>query len=407
MEKNNKLIIGINLGDYGSTGNIMLNCLEYANKNGNFDVVALIPYETKQTNAVKTISFHTDISPIRNIKYRVLNKLRNPIFNDGNYYKEQTKTLIQLIKKISNNYDKTIIHLHNLHHCNIDVTYFYKFLANNNFVCLYTLHDSWTYTGGCYFYSHIQCNLWMYGCKKCPLKIKQSEKQLKKRTKQLCKIQKLTLLPCSAWLKNELSRSALKTIPFIVNNGETSLKPFSGKSQLREKYNIKDKIVLISVAAYWSDWKGINYLYELSNILPENYVLLLIGENIEIKRSNIINPGLITDSNLLAEHYSISDVFVSVTQSDNLPLVLMEAQICGLPIVGFGHGGTPELITNKSGIMAGTDNNVNILLETIKFVVEKKPFSKEDITASGNRFKKYECAKRQLDIYNKAINKND
>jgi CXXX repeat peptide maturase len=43
MKKNKTLIIGINLGDYGSTGTIMRNALEYANKNGNYDYLIIVP----------------------------------------------------------------------------------------------------------------------------------------------------------------------------------------------------------------------------------------------------------------------------------------------------------------------------------------------------------------------------
>ena len=38
------LIIGINAYDYGSTGNIMRNTLEYANNNGNYDYLVITPH---------------------------------------------------------------------------------------------------------------------------------------------------------------------------------------------------------------------------------------------------------------------------------------------------------------------------------------------------------------------------
>lgn len=400
-EKNDNLIIGINLGDFGSTGNIMLNSLEYAHEHGFFDVLACIPYETKQINKVRTLSFSAIIPKIKCYYYAILRRLKFPIVNDGNYYKEYTKRLIQIIKQESKIYKTTIIHMHNMHMCNLDVNKFYRWLGKHNeYKVLYTLHDCWTFTGGCYCYDFIGCTNWKDKCKNCPQCLKYTTHQLKKRTKLLSMMKNLTLIPCSKWLENELKQSRLKNMPSIVNNGETSLEPYKGISNLKNTLGLNNKKILISVSAYWNDWKGIKYLYALANQLPNDYVLLLLGGTLNKEHKRIIHIPSINEQSLLAEYYSIADVFVSTTQSDNLPLVLMEAQICGVPVVGFGHGGTPEEITEKSGIMVGADNDVNKLLSTIIRVVEDKPFKKEDIIASGNRFKKYECAKRQFEIYN-------
>lgn len=405
-KKNDNLIIGINLGDFGSTGNIMLNSLEYAHEHGLFDVVACIPYEAKKENAVKTISFETSLPKIKSFYYSFLRKLNFPLINDGNYYKEETKTLINIIKRESKQYQNTIIHLHNIHMCSLHICKLYKWLnKHKEYIVLYTLHDCWAFTGGCYYYDFISCNRWQKKCYKCPQHIKYTMVQLRRRTNLLNKIKNLTLIPCSEWLNNELKKSKLNKIPSIVNNGEASIVPFSGKSNLKKYLGIDKKRVILSVSANWNDWKGIKYLYQLADILPRNYVLLLVGGIINTQNKNIIHIPSVFDSKVLAEYYSIADVFVSTSQSDNLPLVLMEAQICGVPVVGFGHGGTPEEITDKSGIMVGTDNDINKLLSGIVHVIEDKPFKKEDIISSGNRFKKYECAKRQLEIYNNAIKK--
>ena len=47
----NTLIIGINLGDRGSTGSIMRSSLEYAAENGNFDYLVIVPKEEGKPNS--------------------------------------------------------------------------------------------------------------------------------------------------------------------------------------------------------------------------------------------------------------------------------------------------------------------------------------------------------------------
>ena len=400
--KNKNLIIGINQCDNGSTGSIMINSLYYASKNGNYDVLACVPY--KITNKlIKTILFTKKISNFKLHYYSLLKKLNFPLSVDGNYCKENTINLIKIIKRESLGYSNVIIHMHNLHMCELDVQLFYRWLAKQkNTKTLYTLHDCWAFTGGCYYYDFVGCEKWKDKCESCPQNFKYTKKVLKKRTKLINKIPNLTLIPCSKWLENEIKKSKLKKIKTVVNYGETSLEPFTGKTNLKEQLGLINKKILITVSAYWNEWKGEKYLLQLADILPEDYVLIVVGNYSKTHRQ-IINAGPIKDQKLLSQYYSISDVFVSVTQSDNLPLVLMEAQICGLPIVGFGHGGTPEEITDKSGIMVGTDNNVFNLLNGIKYVVEKKPFDKNDIIDSGKRFKKNECSKRQFEIYNNQL----
>ena len=117
--KREQLIIGINLGDFGSTGTIMLNCLEYAYLSGNFDVIAFVPHVTHD-NKVKTIPFNVNISKIYHYFYAARCRLRMPIMNDGNHFKKNSKNLISLIKKESLNYKKVIIHMHNMHMCDLD-----------------------------------------------------------------------------------------------------------------------------------------------------------------------------------------------------------------------------------------------------------------------------------------------
>ena len=404
VEKNKNLIIGINLVDFGSTGNIMLNSLEYAHENGPFDVVALVPFATNTSSKVRIESFGIKFNKIKHYFFAALKRMKFPIVNDGNRYRQVTRKLIKLIKKEASGYDKVFIHLHNIHDSEINVNVFYKWLRKHKeYQVFYTLHDCWTFTGGCYYYDFVGCKKWQKDCKKCPQHILYTHNQLEKRTALLNNIQNLLLIPCSQWLSNELGKSKLSSIKRIINNGETSLEKYNGKSNLKKELGIEDKKVLISVSAYWNDWKGIKYFYQLADKLPDDYVILLVGGGLPKEHQKIIHIPQISDSNKLAEYYSISDVFVSLTQSDNFPLVLMESQICGVPIVGFGHGGTPELITEKSGIMVGKDNDVDKLFAAIKNVIENHPFKKEDIIASGNRFKKYECAKRQLVIYNNLL----
>lgn len=50
----------------------------------------------------------------------------------------------------------------------------------------------------------------------------------------------------------------------------------------------------------------------------------------------------ITNQNLLAQYYSMADVFAICSKRENFPTTCIEAQCCGTPVVGFDTGGTKE-----------------------------------------------------------------
>jgi len=53
----------------------------------------------------------------------------------------------------------------------------------------------------------------------------------------------------------------------------------------------------------------------------------------------------------LAELYATSDVFFNPTREDTYPTVNMEALACGTPVVTFDVGGSPEIVSPKTGII--------------------------------------------------------
>ena len=45
------------------------------------------------------------------------------------------------------------------------------------------------------------------------------------------------------------------------------------------------------------------------------------------------------------------DVFVNVSTSEGIPVSIMEAQSCGIPVIATAVGGVPEIVTNENGIL--------------------------------------------------------
>lgn len=57
--------------------------------------------------------------------------------------------------------------------------------------------------------------------------------------------------------------------------------------------------------------------------------------------------------NAIAPIYAAADIFLNTSAIDNLPLTLLEASACGLPIVSTNAGAIPDLIANgENGLLA-------------------------------------------------------
>lgn len=405
MEKLNKtLLIGLNLGDHGSTGGIMRNSLEYASENGNFDYLVIAPHKEGHPNCFG----YLDENPfLDRVDRHFIHRSKG--LPDGFFDYRVTKRIIRKIKKVSKQYSKTIVHLHNIHMAHISFPVLFKYLSKSKIKVIYTLHDCWSFTGGCYHYNFVGCNEWQNGCKcKCcqnyDTKRISVEKNynFKKKYTSLFNENQLTIVTVSNWLKEEATKSFLSKYKIIVNYGETNfVSRKEPDNELKEKLALTNKKIVLAVSAYWNDWKGQKYLFEVGKLLPENYVLLVIGGSLNCSEfKNIIHFRSVKQDEL-ASFYSIADVYLSVSQSETLGLTTCEAQMSGVPVVCFGHTAIKETITEKSGIIVGEDNNVGKMVESIIYAVENKPFKKEDIIESGNRFKKYSSARRYFEIYNK------
>ena len=84
------------------------------------------------------------------------------------------------------------------------------------------------------------------------------------------------------------------------------------KTDLKIKYNIQDKFVILGVASFWGEGKGLNYFYELSEKLPEDCHIVLVGRNLSrIKSDKITYIDETHDVIELSEIYNMADVFLN------------------------------------------------------------------------------------------------
>ena len=405
------LLVGLNLGDYGSTGNMMISTFEYCASHGNYNYLIIVPSATKCNKNVFAFK-EKPLNIIEKILFHRILKLpkRRP---QGFFEYPYTKRIIKRIKKEAKYYEKIIVHIHNIHKCFIDIRYLFKYLSKETKIkkIFYTLHDSWAFTGGCYTFNYINCKGWSNSvnpCDECHFKDEMLlEKfntgkvaKLKKKYFKLLR-NKIVFIAVSKWMKDNFDNSFLKEYPCVINYGGTSLSPCKKKNTaLIKRLQIQNKKTILTVSSHWHYSKGGDLLLPIAERLPDGYVLLVIGGKVDIKHKNLITIGKV-DFSILNQYYSIADVFISLSRDESLGLTTCEAQICGVPVIAFDHAAIKEtIIDGKTGYILNNNDDVDKIVKAIVKVVENTPFKKEDIVLNGQRFQKNEHAKRMLDLFN-------
>jgi putative colanic acid biosynthesis glycosyltransferase len=281
----------------------------------------------------------------------------------------------EFIKKIKD-YDPDIIHLHNLHGYYVDIQALFDYLSSANKPVIWSLHDCWSFTGHCAYFDYIGCNKWKTGCHQCQQKkeypssifLENSKKNYERKKKLFTSIGNMTLVTPSAWLMDLVKQSFLRKYPVKVINYGIDLNAFKPTgSNLREKYNINNRFIILGVASTWVRRKGLHSFIELSKKLDDRYKIILVGpsekQKLQLPR-NILAIKRTGNIKELAKIYTAADVFVNPSVEETMGIVTVEALACGTPAVVYNSTATPEVVDNNCGRVVKKDN-INDLIEAI------------------------------------------
>jgi glycosyltransferase involved in cell wall biosynthesis len=277
----------------------------------------------------------------------------------------------------------------------------FKFLKGFHCKIFWTLHDPWAYTGHCSGYLLKNCSKFETGCQQCPaLKgypksygIDQSKRNyfLKRSLFQPLK-DKITLIVPSEWLKFQIFLSFLKNFQVkLIHNGISipELDKSKDNTYLSKYRRILSKKIVLGIAAYWEERKGLKFFLELASMTNIDYHIVIIGnvKRWQSKKSkNISFLGQIKNRSEINFLMSHSLCFVNPTLEDNFPTTNLEAQSCGIPVITFDTGGSKESISHNSGIVTKSKS-----VDSIHKAIEA-------IQKSKNQFTPQQCIANALNF---------
>ncbi len=378
-------ILEINQVNFGSTGHIMLQIADLATKKGHEVICSFYARRNKDKD-------QNCIYIGNKVSHNIHKKLYRKTGNNGCYSKISTWNFLRKVKK----FDPDLIHIHNLHNCYINLPMLFDYIKKNNKKVVWTLHDCWSFTGQCPYFTAVGCEKWKTGCHDCEqinrypsCSVDRTDKMWNRKKEWFTGVQNLTIVTPSQWLADLVKQSFLKDYPVKVINNGINLDVFKPtESDFRTKHNLEDKKIILGVASVWEVRKGLDVFIELSKRLDDRYKIVLVGTNDEVDKKlpeGIISIHRTSNQKELAELYTAADVFFIPTREDNFPTVNMESLACGTPVLTFNTGGSPEMVDEATGVVLINEDIASVEQAVIS-MCESGKYSKEACTERAKQY---------------------
>ncbi|SSY80077.1 glycosyltransferase [Alysiella crassa] len=323
----------------------------------------------------------------------------------GFYSKEYTKKMIEQIQI----YNPDIIHLHNIHGYYVNVEMLFDFLKEYKRAVVWTLHDTWSFTGHCSHYEAVGCEKWKTQCGECPQIreypksfVDNSAQNYMRKKKIFIGIDNLTIVTPSFWLQQQIQQSFLQKYECKTIANGIDLQKFSPLIKTKDK----NKFIILGVASVWGERKGFNDFIRLSKYIDlSEYQIIMVGVNNQQKqilaKHNIVAIERTNSIEELVQLYSQADIFLNLTYEDTFPTTNLEALACGTPILTYRTGGSPESLNSNCGIIV-EKGDLSSVIEHLK-QLRKKNFDSQACINQANYFNKFDKFQEYINLYQEIL----
>lgn len=335
---------------------------------------------------------------------------------EGIFNKRATDKVIKIIE----NFNPDIIQLFNLHAYYINSYKLLEYLKKRpQTPVLYTMFDEFPYMGRCPF--SLECEQFKSECKKCPhlnnypksLFFDRSSYSFKRKKKIYEGFEHITFASVKWCCERAKSSALLKNMPIIeldnpINYDDVFFPRETEK--LRNKLGIpQQNKVIMTVAVASIPTKGGKYFVELARMMQERKDITFVYVGYDVNNwdipENMITIGFVRSQDLLAEYYSLADLFVCTSLADLTPNACLDALGCGTPLAGFSEGGVPYCADESCGSFVKTYDLVALSGVIIKSERKTPERIKEVREYAYRRYSSNMVYDKYLEIYNKLLQK--
>ena len=295
-----------------------------------------------------------------------------------------------------------LIHLHNLHGYYINIEILFEYVKIYKLPVVWTLHDCWPFTGHCSYFDSVNCRKWEDQCYYCPLIktypkswfIDNSRNNYIRKRNIFSGVNNMVIVTPSIWLGDLVKKSFLKEYRLRVINNGVDLNKFRQVDTVdnKKKFNLARQKTILGVANIWDKRKGLDDFLKLRLYINPGYQIILVGlskQQITGLPEGITGMERTENLNELTGLYSLADVFINPTYSDNFPSTNIEALACGTPVITYDTGGSGEAVDEFTGRKV-KKGDIDGLVRSIEELTSTK---NSDILRAG-------CRQRAEKLYN-------
>ena len=272
--------------------------------------------------------------------------------------------------------DSDIIHLHWINNRFLNISE----LLDTRKPIVWTLHDSWPFTGICHL--PMDCKQYETHCGSCPMLGSSEERDLAynvfEKKLGIYKDLDLHIVTPSRWLAECAKRSALLgrfPICVIPNCVDTKVYQPMNKQEISEIFGLNPNVTYLLFGAMQATQdknKGFDLLLDaLKQLNKIDAELIIYGTDEDLSKYNIPMPvhslGYIRDDKQMAFLYNVADMVIVPSRSENLSNTIMEGLSCGTPVVAFNIGGNSDMIDHKQNGYLAKENDSEDFAQGIKW----------------------------------------
>ncbi len=314
----------------------------------------------------------------------------------------QTLKIIHQLRQ----FQPDVIHLHVLHGAT-NYRLLFHYIANMQVPVVYTMHDLWAHTGGCYHTG--KCKQYTVTCSSCNMdctQLAEERKNVKKafavKKEQLLKLHNLHCVAVSNWVANEFRKGFLSERPIsVIYNG---IDCENNDRSSNNKYKEHTKTQIICVATDWNEKKGYGILVDLACLLGKDFEVLLVGNVTDEKKK--MNPGNMTfygscsDRKALFSLFQNADIHVTASRAETFGMTIVEAAMAGIRSIGFSCTAIGEILKQVYGVAVDECTADALYSAVMELIKQKKcKLSSVEVDRVCECFSVRQMADKYLSLY--------
>jgi len=225
------------------------------------------------------------------------------------------------------------------------------------------------------------------------------------------------IITISNFTKKEIKKRykvSSKKISVAYPGIEEKFKPQEKNRNLVEKYNLKNKKVLLFLGGL-KQRKNPLFLLDVFRKINDKQVVLLIAGDGSLKNklvqkaqnlglaNKVIFTGFVQEKDKV-KIYNLADIVLLPSLKEGLGMIAAEAGACGKPVIASDNSSLPEIVkNNKTGLLAET-NNIDDWVSKVKIFLKNKGLRRlmgqEAVKYVRNKFSWQKNAEEHIKVFN-------